>query len=471
MKRVIRTLSGRLSLGILITHLFLLPVLYLGTLEIIRAGHHTQFIEYARSSAFSWSRQLAGIDLDKPSSQVHDILNQFGLSTQIVFLKVSTRKHREHLWKSDVHHYDLRRPFKEDSIIGGHNDSVYHLSVPLENKNGALAGHLFVGLDETMVQDYINQAQNSIVGLIIGYVTVLTLFALVLGLYTAIPLRRLRETAKKIAAGEHVVFTVPSLTEEIADLSQALESMHQQLVAQRDRAQIASHSKSEFLSHMSHELRTPLNAIIGFSQLMLAEHNSRLPKDTQENIREILHAGNHLLALIDEGLDLSRVESGRIELHLSEFSAHLCLEGCIAWISPIAEKHLVHLHSDIQWARAYILRADYTRLKQVLLNLLSNAIKYNHAHGKVTLSGLEIPPHSLEISVTNTGTGLSPEQLAQLFQPFERLGAENLAVEGTGIGLVISKRLIELMGGEIGAECEKNVGCRFWIKLPYWRKL
>jgi signal transduction histidine kinase/AmiR/NasT family two-component response regulator len=228
-------------------------------------------------------------------------------------------------------------------------------------------------------------------------------------------------------------------------------------------AEKANLAKSDFLSSMSHELRTPLSAILGFAQLM--ETGSPLPTPSQKrSIDQILQAGWYLLELINEILDLALIESGKLSLSLEPSALAEVLHECEAMIGPQAQKRGVIVSFPLRQI-PYVVKADRTRVKQVLINLLSNAIKYNVAGGTVVVDCNENSPGRIRICVTDTGAGLSPENLAQLFQPFNRLGQESSVEEGTGIGLVVCKRLIDLMGGAIGAESTVGRGSRFWIDL------
>jgi signal transduction histidine kinase/AmiR/NasT family two-component response regulator len=228
-------------------------------------------------------------------------------------------------------------------------------------------------------------------------------------------------------------------------------------------AEKANRAKTDFLSGMSHELRTPLNAILGFAQLL--ETGSPLPTPSQKrNLDQILKAGWYLLELINEILDLALIESGKVTLSREPVSLVEVLLECRAMIEPQAQKRGI----GITFPRIeipYFVKADRTRVKQVLINLLFNAIKYNKPGGAVTVEYTLRPLDSIRICIRDTGAGLAPEQLAQLFQPFNRLGKEAGVEEGTGIGLVVTKRLVELMGGSIGAESVIGVGSVFWIEL------
>ncbi|MGM0554257.1 MAG: response regulator [Pseudomonadota bacterium] len=234
------------------------------------------------------------------------------------------------------------------------------------------------------------------------------------------------------------------------------------LVAAREEADRANQAKSEFLSSMSHELRTPLNAILGFGQLL--EYDDSLGQEPRENVREILRAGKHLLELINEVLDLAKVESGRIELSLEPVEVCPVIQECLSLVATAADKRDIQLgHQGLEGA---VVRADRTRFKQVLLNLLSNAVKYNREGGRVTLKAQYKGDHWLRIRVIDTGPGIPEDRLAELFQPFNRLDAEGSGIEGTGIGLTITRRIVELMDGTVGVHSEVGVGSTFWIELP-----
>jgi signal transduction histidine kinase/CheY-like chemotaxis protein len=228
-------------------------------------------------------------------------------------------------------------------------------------------------------------------------------------------------------------------------------------------AEKASLAKSDFLSGMSHELRTPLSAILGFAQLM--ESGSPPPTVSQKrSIDQILQAGWYLLELINEILDLALIESGKLSLSLEPSSLPEVMRECKAMIEPQAQKRGISV-SFPRFEFPIYVKADRTRVKQVLINLLSNAIKYNKTGGSVVVDCNTSAPGRIRIGVTDTGAGLTPEQMTQLFQPFNRLGQEANVEEGTGIGLVVCKRLLELMGGVIGVESTVGKGSVFWFEL------
>jgi PAS domain S-box-containing protein len=231
----------------------------------------------------------------------------------------------------------------------------------------------------------------------------------------------------------------------------------------KQAAEAANRAKSEFLSRMSHELRTPLNAILGFAQLL--EMGSPTPRQRQ-HLEQILKGGEHLLELINEVLDLAQIEAGRIHLSPEPIRLrHLCAE-VRDLIQPLAEQRGIRFAAPCAEEPDLYALADNQRLKQVLLNLVSNAVKYNRERGSVTLTWEELPPGRVRLVVRDTGPGLPPEKRQRLFNPFDRLGAEATEVEGTGLGLVLSKRLTEAMGGTLGFVSTGGQGTTFFVELP-----
>jgi signal transduction histidine kinase/ActR/RegA family two-component response regulator len=240
---------------------------------------------------------------------------------------------------------------------------------------------------------------------------------------------------------------------------QVESELHEAIAA----AEKANRAKTDFLSGMSHELRTPLNAILGFAQLM--ESGTPRPTPSQKrNLDQILKAGWYLLELINEILDLALIESGKVTLSREPVSLREVMLECRAMIEPQAQKRGISMTFP-GFEVPYFVNADRTRVKQVLINLLFNAIKYNRPGGTIAVECSPSSADSIRIGVRDTGAGLSPEQLAQLFQPFNRLGKDASTEEGTGIGLVVTKRLVELMDGAIGVESTVGVGSLFWVEL------
>ncbi len=259
------------------------------------------------------------------------------------------------------------------------------------------------------------------------------------------------------------VFVAARDVTERKRLDQVLQDKNVELESARFVADKANLAKSDFLSSMSHELRTPLNAILGFAQLL--ESGSPPPTAAQSvRLHQIIKAGWYLLELINEILDLAVIESGKLSLSRESVSLIDVMRECQAMIESQAQNHGIHI-SFLPFDHSWFANADGTRVKQVLINLLSNAIKYNREFGTVEVACTACSPDRIRISVKDSGEGLSPEKLSQLFQPFNRLGQETGTEEGTGIGLVVTKQLVELMGGTIGVKSTVGVGSEFWIEL------
>lgn len=236
-----------------------------------------------------------------------------------------------------------------------------------------------------------------------------------------------------------------------------------ELIQALEAAIAGSRAKSEFLSSMSHELRTPLNAILGFSQLLALDPG--LTPEQADNAREIITAGRHLLTLINEVLDLARIESGKLTLSMEPVQLVELIDECSAMVESGAIRQGLAFHRDMAHCQDRWVRADRLRLKQVLLNLMSNAVKYNREGGSVRMTCESMSTGRVRLAVTDTGPGIPEDKLAELFTPFNRLGLEAGSIEGSGIGLVITKRLVEMMGGEIGVDSRPGEGCTFWVEM------
>lgn len=265
--------------------------------------------------------------------------------------------------------------------------------------------------------------------------------------------RVLRVTRTPHAADGFVVVSVDVTAER-----RALEELRAAKLA----AETANRAKSEFLSSMSHELRTPMNAILGFAQLM--ELDTELADEHQDSLKEIMRAGDHLLGLINQVLDLAKIESGHFNLSVEPVVVDPLVEECFALVHTLAARRSIEMR--YRGRVSEVVAADQTRLKQALLNLLSNAIKYNREGGRIDVELQDAQDGMLRILVADTGRGIPTDRLPELFQPFNRLSAETSEIEGTGIGLNITRRMVELMGGTVDASSEEGVGSHFWIDLP-----
>lgn len=251
---------------------------------------------------------------------------------------------------------------------------------------------------------------------------------------------------------------VVGIIEDITERKAAQDAV----IAAQAEAERANAAKTEFLSRMSHELRTPLNAVLGFGQLMEMDE---LTDEHRDGVRHILRAGEHLLGLIDEVLDIARMETGSIRLSVEPVRVGDVVEQTVGMLAPLAARRRIHISVDRTGLEIHVL-ADHQRFKQVVVNLLANAVKYNNTGGEVRIESGATTDGRFRLTISDTGIGIAEADIGRLFQPFERLAAEHTDIEGTGLGLALTKRMIIEMGGEIGVESQLGKGSSFWIELP-----
>ena len=294
----------------------------------------------------------------------------------------------------------------------------------------------------------------ALVPLLIRFVLEGSEIAIVIGIMIVAFLAFIGSNARRVAQAfkENLTLRIEAETRDAA------------LLAAKEEAERANLAKSKFLSSMSHELRTPMNAVIGFTQLL--EMDDSLSAEQKEHLQSIHSAASHLLELINEVLDLSRIEAGRIELSIEAVELPDLVKESLDLIRPLAAQHGIELHLTEPAEEVLCGQADRMRLKQVLINLISNAIKYNRKRGIVRLDIQRTDDNRVRLNVTDTGHGIPIERQPELFIMFNRLDIKGVSSEGTGIGLAVAKRLVEMMGGSIGLDSVPGQGSTFWIELP-----
>ncbi len=331
-----------------------------------------------------------------------------------------------------------------------------------------MTGMIFVASDLNALPERLLRYLG-IVGLVfLASVLVALLLSSQLQRLVSDPILHLAQVARSVAMEKN--YSVRATKQSNDELGQLVDGFNEMLaqiqtrdtalLTARDEAEKANLAKSEFLSRMSHELRTPLNAILGFSQILEMDRRN---VEEAENVQQILGAGRHLLALINEVLDISGIEAGRLALSIEPVHLGELVKETLNLVQPAAAACKVTLP---EFACNRYLLADSQRLKQVMLNLLSNAVKYNNTGGYVMLATEGRTGGTLRIKVSDTGRGISAVDLPKMFRPFERLGTATTDIEGLGLGLAISKHLVEMMGGAIGVESTLGQGSTFWFELP-----
>jgi signal transduction histidine kinase/ActR/RegA family two-component response regulator len=290
------------------------------------------------------------------------------------------------------------------------------------------------------------------------------------------PLREFEKTANSITGGKFSSEFPTSMKfqpDEIRDLSNSLNQMAGEMVKNNTELQKAmelaeesNHSRSNFLSSMGHELRTPLNSIIGFSQVLSLNKNVPLTTEQESHVNNILNSGHHLLKLISQVLDLSTIDAGKLNITLDAVNPAVVIEECLTAIESVAASQSITIANNTVIKNLPIILADAIRLKQVILNLLSNAVKYSQAGGTVTINTAVTTNRMLRINISDTGPGISKQEYDKIFVPFESISQKSEKPEGSGIGLTISKQIVESMNGSIGLESEIGKGSTFWVSLP-----
>jgi len=305
------------------------------------------------------------------------------------------------------------------------------------------------------------------------FASVYLVIVLTMGKYVKAPLNELGKGMGEIASGRYNQ-RLKGFTGELAPIEDAFNKMAGDVATQyhslneaKKSAEQANEAKSDFLASMSHELRTPLNAVLGFAQMLQYDPKSSLTQQQSEHVKHIMDGGEHLLDLVNQVLDLAKIEADQFSLNSEEIDLVELSESCLAFIAPLAKQYNVQIFNRLNDNSDAWVKSDRGRIKQVLLNILSNAVKYNKDGGSVTVYGEESGKGYYRISIEDTGIGISPEEQETIFQSFHRIGAEAyIAREGVGIGLAVTKLLVERLAGHIGCFSELGKGSVFWVEFP-----
>lgn len=353
--------------------------------------------------------------------------------------------------------------------------------------NDIIVGHVVVRLDISVLTDRVKlYVFGSVIAFLLSFLLILILSSLIHRIiskpieqlinvanqisndgnyYTKIEHSRQDEFGVLLNAFNDMMSTIAKRDEMLLKTSKMMIKEKDEAEYQREAAEKASMAKSEFLSSMSHELRTPLNAILGFAQLLEMDAKESLNAEQSENVHYILESGHHLLKLINQVLELAKVEAGQMDLSIEKVLTEDVIKECLPLIQSLADTKQIEIMIKQKHCQIMMM-ADHTKLKQILINLMSNAIKYNRQGGSVTIECQLFENTHLKILIADTGIGIPHKQQGQVFTAFSRLGQENSTIEGAGVGLVVTKRLVEAMSGQMGFESTEGEGSCFWFTLP-----
>lgn len=452
-------------IGIALIEAVLLAVLIISSLGLLRDSNEDQLISHARTTATLFATTTKDAVLSTDLASLESFVQEVLKNPRLVYARV---RDNDTVLAEGGNPEQLRQPFHADHDLDAVDDGVFDTTAHIMIGNVAF-GAVELGIATDTIDTVMREARHRTVVIAVAEISMTALFSFALGTYLTRELQFLRVASRKLSEGDLSYRTPVRGRDELAKTAQAFNLMTEKLQTSQIQlqqavasAEQANQAKSEFLSRMSHELRTPLNAILGFAQLLESDPDSPLDESQQDATDEILKAGEHLLELINEVLDLSKVESGTLQVKLRPVDIDSVLDEVVVMLAPVANRYGVSLNLQLAGGETAV-SADPLRLKQVLLNLTSNAIKYNRADGRVDISA-ERQGEEIVFRVRDTGRGMNEEELRTVFDPFVRHGNAD-AVQGTGIGLTITRRLVELMQGSIEARSTAGEGSEFSVLL------
>lgn len=459
-------------LGIAIIEAILLAFLIFNILNYLRDSNEKQLVERVSTSAMLFATAAKDAVISYDLATLESILEAVMKNPGIEYARILDQNER--ILAEQGSKQALSRYFKENQ--GSHTviDGIYNTQQLIIEGNYTY-GTVQLGFDIQDLQKTLNDAQRNSITIALIEMILVALFSTFLGIYLTGQLKRLTEASELVASGKLGYQLDVKGNDEIAktlcafnDMSAKVklyvdkieQTQHELLIAKTD-AETANEAKSSFLSNMSHELRTPLNAVIGFSEILQMEKHS---SETSSALHEINTAGKHLLSLVNQILELSQIDQGNFDLSLEDISLHTIINECAKYVLPLQTKNNISLTINNHYPLLTV-TANELRLKQSLINLFSNAIQYNKKDGHVDITVEPIDDKRCMIAVKDTGIGIPPHEIGELFKPFHRLNEKNYDVQGAGIGLSITKNLIELMHGTISVNSEVNKGTEFTVIL------
>ncbi len=468
-------LSFRLKtiLGIASIEAVLLGILIFNTLNYLHDSNEKQLVDRVSTAVTLFATAAKDAVIASDLATLESLLSSLMKNPGMVYARILDADKR--IIAEQGSEQVLSRYFKENFGSASVTDGIYDTEKDIVEA-GYVYGTVQIGFSITELQETFEQARKNSLVIAAIEMALVALFSTFLGIYLTRQLTRLSEASKSIAEGEfgfqlevkgkdEIASTIHAfnhMSMELKEYVAKIEQNKKELILAKNEAERASEAKSNFMSNMSHELRTPLNAVIGFSEILLLDSKD---DDKSDALREIHSAGKHLLDLVNQILDLSKMDAGNYNLVVTPLRLDEIISKAAEIIQPMLGTKNVSFDVEFQCENSFV-NADSLRLSQCLVNLFSNAIQYNRRNGSVKVAVTMADEHNCQITVQDTGMGIPADKLDEIFKPFNRLNQQDYENQGVGIGLSITRNLIDLMGGSLIAESTLDVGSVFILRLP-----